>query len=448
MRKKARIGLISLGCPRNLVDSELILGSLKKAGYSAEEGVAGCDVAVINTCGFIEDAKKESIDVILNAAALKGKGRLKKIVVCGCLSQRYADDLKKQIPQIDAILGIDSFKKISDAVKSILKGDSYSDIAVPAVLQSHIDERIITTAPYYAYVKIAEGCRNMCSYCAIYRIRGPFRSRSMESVISEIKKITRRKKLSELNIIGQDITSYGIDNYGSLILPKLLKGICSLRRAHWIRLLYTHPRHFTDELIRVIADEQSICKYIDLPIQHINDRILKMMNRRVKRRDIEGLIHKIRKRIPGVALRTSVILGFPGESDTDFRELTEFIRHTCFERLGAFIYSREEGTPAYSFKQHVSEKIKRERFDAIMKLQQEISREVNARYLNKELEVLVERKSGTDKGVLLARTEYDAPEVDGQVYLHSKRPLKSGDFVAARITDTLEYDLVGEVAKR
>ncbi|MFH1868521.1 MAG: 30S ribosomal protein S12 methylthiotransferase RimO [Candidatus Omnitrophota bacterium] len=441
--KKIKVGIISLGCPRNLVDSELMLGRLKARGCIIKEEIKGCDVGIINTCAFVEDAKREAIDVILKACELKKEGSIKKLIVCGCLGQRYAKELKKEIPEVDAILGVDNYKNIEDALFSVLSGKCFSSINKPDALYSHKDPRLLITPSHYAYLKIAEGCRNRCSYCTIYKIRGDFRSRSIGSVVKEIKGVTSRKIIPELNIIAQDTTSYGIDNYGSLKLAALLRRICKLERAHWIRLFYTHPKYFTDSLIDVIAKEPSICKYIDLPIQHINDKILKLMNRKISRAEIEKLITRIRKRIPSVALRTSIIVGFPGETEKDFDELLDFIKNTEFERLGAFIYSKEEGTHAYRLSEQVDEKTKRKRFDVLMSLQQEVSRKVNERFIGKTLEVLIEEKEAPKKGLYLGRTQYDAPEVDGLVYVHSGKSLKPGDFVYVKITDNLEYDLVG-----
>lgn len=438
---KQKVSIISLGCARNLVDSELVIGSLKSKGLVIVEDVDSSDIVIINTCAFIEDAKREAIDIILKAVTLKKEKRIRKLVVCGCLAQRYCEQLKRDIPEIDAILGVDDFKNISKAISSILRDEKFIAINPPGAIHSGKDPRIFLTPSYYAYVKVAEGCQNRCSYCAIYDIRGKLRSRPLYSVISEIKAISSRKRKSELNIIAQDTTSYGIDRYKKFMLAKLLRKICRLKPAHWIRLLYTHPRHFTDELIDTIADEDSICKYIDLPIQHINDKILLRMNRRIRRKAIEALIKKIRHRIPDVALRTSVIVGFPGETERDFNELLDFIRHIQFERLGAFIYSREEGTQAYNFKNQITRKIKDRRLDKLMRLQQEVSKGINQRFLGKRLEVLVEARS--EKGIYTARSQYDAPEVDGTVFIHSKKSLSPGQFVDIEITDTLEYDLVG-----
>lgn len=441
-KTRPKISLISLGCARNLVDSEVIAGKLESKGFAVTGDTGSSDVLIINTCGFIEEAKRESIDIILKGARLKKEGRISKLIVCGCLTQRYPGQLSGDIPEIDALLGVDAFRHIDKAVEAVLRNKAFVSVNTPRFVYSHKSPRRVMTPPHYAYVKIAEGCRNRCSYCAIYNIRGRLKSRPISSIISEIKALSCAGKKAELNIIAQDTSSYGMDRYNKAMLPKLLRKISRLKPAGWIRLLYTHPLHFTDELIEVIAEEDSICKYIDLPIQHISDKILTAMNRKVTRRDIESLIKKIRRRIPGVCLRTSVIVGFPNETEKDFKQLFDFISTAQFERLGAFIYSREDGTPAYGFKGQVAEKVKQRRFDSIMSLQQEVSEKVNARFSGKRLKVLIEEKR--EKGLYAGRTEYDAPEVDGMVYVRSKTSLRPGKFAEVKITDTLEYDLIGK----
>jgi len=446
--KKPTIGIISLGCPRNMVDSEVMLGILKKEGYSIKDEIDNCDIAIINTCAFIEDAKQEAIDVILQATELKKEGKIKSIIVTGCLSQRYYKVLEKQIPEIDAFLGASDFDKISDAVKDVLERKKPIIVNPPTEIYSHVSPRFLLTPNYYTYIKIAEGCNNRCSYCVIYKIRGKYRSRPIESILKEVENITENKKISELNIIAQDTTSYGIDIYGKYKLAELLERVATLNKAHWIRLLYTHPRHFSDELIQIIGEKKNICKYIDLPIQHASNRILKRMNRHIRKEKMESLIDKIRKEIPDAALRTSVIVGFPGETDKEFKQLLNFIEQTKFERLGAFIYSREENTPAYKYKNQIPDAIKRQRLDEIMKTQQDISGRINKSWLNKILEVLIEEKQ--KDGYYVGRSQYDAPEVDGVVYVKAlpagrqEKEAKPGDFLKVKITDTLEYDLIGE----
>ncbi|MCX5707051.1 MAG: MiaB/RimO family radical SAM methylthiotransferase [Candidatus Omnitrophica bacterium] len=415
MKDKLKIGILSLGCPRNLTDSENILGRLNLKGYSVVD-INKADVALINTCAFIEDAKKESIDVILELAELKKTGKLKKIIVYGCLTQRYKDALRKELPEVDAFVG--------------------------RVSLNHSLKRFPITPKHYAYLKICEGCVNACSFCIIPKIKGKFCSLPVDSILDKVDRFNA-SRLAELNIIGQDITGFGIDLDVGIDLASLLaKVVKKANHIHWIRLLYLNPSRITDRLLELIAKEEKICKYIDLPIQHINGRILKLMNRKTARKDIIKTIDKIRKTIPQVALRTSVIVGFPGETDKEFKELLKFIADVQFERLGAFTYSREEGTRAYNLKDQVPEKEKLRRLDLIMSKQQDISRQINNRLMGKTVEVIVEEK---DNGSYLGRTQYDAPEVDGLVYVNSKKRLFAGDFVKAKITDTLEYDLVGEV---
>ncbi|MDD5196184.1 MAG: 30S ribosomal protein S12 methylthiotransferase RimO [Candidatus Omnitrophota bacterium] len=412
---KAKIGILSLGCPRNLVDSENLLGRLNLKGYPVVD-INTADVALINTCAFIDEAKKESVEAILDLIELKKEGKLKKILVYGCLPGRYKDSLRKELPEVDAFIG-----KLS---------------------LNHNLKRFPLTPRHYAYLKICEGCVNNCSFCIIPKIKGKFLSLGVSSILEEVKRFNCQG-LSELNIIGQDITGYGLDLKSKEGLAELLPRIARLaKEINWIRLLYLNPGRLSDKLLAVIRDEPKICKYIDLPIQHINSRILKLMNRGISGQGIIRVIEKIRKTIPGVALRTSVIVGFPGETGKEFKELLNFIKDVKFERLGAFTYSREEGTRAYNFKGQVPDRLKSERLAAVMSVQQEVSRQINSKFLGKSLMVLVDEE---EDGSYLGRTQYDAPEVDGLVYIRSKHKLHPGDFVRVRISDTLEYDLVGEV---
>ena len=410
-----KVGILSLGCPRNLVDSETILGRLHLKGYDIVD-IDKAEVAIVNTCAFVDDAKRESIDAILDLIQAKKEGRLKKIIVQGCLSQRYKDELIKELPEVDAFVG-----------KVFLNSGS---------------ERFAITPRHFAYLKICEGCINSCSYCVIPKIKGKFVSLDEDAIIRKAVEFDK-EGISELNIIGQDITGFGIDLKGKTDLSSILKKIVkAARHIGWFRLLYLYPSRVDDSLLKVIKDEPRVCKYIDLPIQHINDRVLKLMNRGTNKKEIIALIDKIRKTIPGVAIRSSVIAGFPTETEKEFRELFDFIKEVKFERLGAFVYSREEGTKAYRMKGQLPDKVKQERFNEIMQLQQGVSREANRKFLGEKLEVLIDLKEGSS---YLGRTQYDAPDVDGQVYISSNKALKTGDFVKAVITDTLEYDLVGEV---
>lgn len=422
---KVPVGIISLGCPRNLVDSQEIIRRLTDKGYALRE-LEGARVAIVNTCAFIEDAKKESIDVILDLLALKKEGRLRKVIVAGCLAQRYRDELAAQLPEVDAFIGTPLFGRKSKATARPL---SEADISL--------------TPAHYAYLKICEGCVNRCSFCVIPKIKGKFTSAAVGQLLRQVKVLDRRN-VRELNIIGQDITGYGLDLYGRRRLPELLRRISACaKHIGWFRLLYLYPNAVIDDLLEVVRDDPRICKYMDIPIQHINARILKLMRRGTSPLAITRLIAKIRKKIPAAALRTSVIVGFPSETDKEFKELLQFIKETRFERLGAFIYSHEEGTSAFGFRGQIPRRVKEERFSEVMRLQQEVSCVVNRGFLGKTLEVLIDEKEGD---VYLGRSQYDAPEVDGVVYVKSSRALAPGDFVKAKVIDTLEYDLVGEAA--
>ncbi|MDD5660662.1 MAG: MiaB/RimO family radical SAM methylthiotransferase [Candidatus Omnitrophica bacterium] len=411
---KQKLGILTLGCPRNLVDSEALAGRLNFKGYSIVENMEEADIALINTCAFIQEAKRESIDAILDLIELKKQGRLKKLIVYGCLAQRYKN-LRKQLPEVDAFVGSPEL--------------------------NHKLKRFALTPGHYAYLKICEGCLNNCSYCVIPKIKGTLKSLDEKTIIAKVRRFNK-EKISELNIIGQDITGFGMDFSGKSGLAGILKKIISnAPDIAWIRLLYLNPERVNTELLDLIAAEKQICKYIDLPMQHINNRILKLMNRRVNKDEIFALINKIKKIIPEITLRTSIIVGFPSETDKEFNELLEFVKQIKFDRLGAFIYSREEDTPAYNFKGQVPEKIKQERFDIIMSAQQKIAAELNSNFLGTIIPVLVEEKHGSGYA---GRLQADAPEVDGSVFINTRKALKIGKFARVKITDTLEYDLVGE----
>ena len=413
--KKQKIGILSLGCPRNLVDAEVLCGRLKLKDYSIVNDIAQAQVVIVNTCAFIQEAKRESIDAILGLIQLKKQGKLKKIIVYGCLAQRYKN-LVKDLPEVDAFVG------------------------TPGV--NHELKRFALTPAHYAYLKISEGCLNQCSYCVIPQIKGGLKSLDELAIIRKVKRFNQ-EKISELNVIGQDITGFGLDVSGRSQLTGLLRKIInSSLNIGWIRLLYLNPKRITNELLELIASSSRVCKYIDLPIQHINNRILKLMNRAITKEEIIALIKKIRKTIPGVYLRTSLIVGFPSETEKEFNELLKFVKQAQFERLGVFMYSREEGTKAYNFKGQITQRLKQERFDLIMSAQQIISAGVNAKFLGKIISVLVEEKQD---GSYIGRSQGDAPEVDGLVYINTRQSLKIGKFVQVKITDTLEYDLVGEV---
>ncbi len=436
----ATFSIISLGCPRNLVDSEYIINRLHKEGLQFKQDIEGVDIAIINTCGFIKEAKEEAIDIILDVVDLKKKGKVKKIIVGGCLGQRYGRELMEEIPQVDAVIGI-NWDQILDVIKNFNNKKILKVRRERKLLPSVLDKEIYLTPSHYMYLKISEGCSNRCSYCAIYNIKGRYRSRKISQILEEAKKAISCG-VKEINIIAQDTTSYGIDIYGNRMLPQLLKKLCGLDGEFWVRVLYMHPAYVSDELIECFCNLPKLCKYIDLPIQHINDNILKMMNRKIGRDQILKLIDKIRTRIPDICLRTTVMVGFPGEGEKEFQELLDFIQDIKFERLGCFIYSREEGTPAYNFKHQIPEKEKKKRFDIIMKTQQKIAVEVNSKFIGREYQVLVDEE-GDD--YYLARAYFDAPEVDGVIYMDKSKPVKVGEFVNARITSSIEYDLFAEV---
>lgn len=418
MKKKIKVGILSLGCPRNIVDSEIILSRLNLRDFEIVD-IENADIAVINTCSFIKEACEESIDRILDLIELKKQGVLRKIIVAGCLPSRYKSELAKSLPEVDAIVG--TLKLAQDSVV----------------------RRKPLTPPHYRYVKISEGCLNNCSYCAIPAIKGAFNSRKAESIINEIKEFDA-EGVKEINIIGQDISQYGFDLYKRLYLAELLSRIARYtKNIRWIRLLYLHPRHITNDLIRVIAREPKICKYIDLPLQHINEKILKNMNRKVSKREILRLIEEVRNKIPGVAIRTAFIVGFPGETEKQFKELLDFVKEMRFERLGAFMYSPEEGTPAFHFKNQIPQAIKSQRFDALMKLQQSIAGQICQEAIASVKEVIIDEKCEDSVDTYFCRTMQDAPEVDGGVYVKAKK-LKIGDIINVKITSSLEYDLIGE----
>ena len=438
-----KIGIISLGCPRNLVDSEVMMGLLKDKGHTIIDEVAKSDIAIVNTCAFIKDAVDESIETILELISLKEKGKIQSIVVAGCLPQRYRQKLKNELSEIDAFVGTGDIPQINTIIKDVLKNKkSFVVTEDPEFIYDDKQKRDLITPPHYVYIKIQEGCANRCSYCLIPEIRGYFRSRPIESILREVKNLSRARSISELNIIGQDTTFYGYDLYKKRRIADLLRSLSRLNKTHWIRLIYTHPAHYDDDLIEVLKKEDSICKYLDLPIQHISDKVLKDMNRKTTARSIRSLIEKLRSNIPNLAIRTTVLIGFPGETDSDFKELINFLKEIRFERLGAFMYSNEEGSRSFHCKNQISEKIKKERLDEVMRLQQKISRDYNKSFLNRRIEVLIDEKS-KDKNVYIGRTQFDAPSVDGQVFVKGEN-LKAGSFVEVKIRDTLEYDLVGE----
>jgi ribosomal protein S12 methylthiotransferase len=441
--KGNKIFLISLGCPRNLVDSEYVLTLLKKNGFDITEVIEEAGIAIVNTCGFIKEAKEESIDVILNLVSYKSEGNLKKIIVGGCLTQRYSKEIFEEFKEIDAVLGInwaDILKLLNELFKKEKRICLVRDDPLDEFL--YLKKRSINLTPFhFAYLKISEGCNNRCSYCAIYNIKGPLHSRKIEDILDEAHNLIENG-VKEINIVAQDTTSYGKDIYGESKLGELLKSLNDIKGDFWIRLLYTHPAHIDDSLINAYRELPKLCKYIDIPLQHINNNILKKMRRKITKEEIIELLTKIRKNIPDIAIRTTFIVGFPQETDEQFRELLGFIKEMKFERLGAFIYSQEDKTDAYKFKRQIPESVKRERFDKLMKLQEEIAKEINLKQIGKIHRMLIDEERD---GFFYARTQYDAPEVDGLVYIKKNGRYKVGNFVTAKIEDSFEYDLLAKI---
>ena len=440
-----RVGLVSLGCARTLVDSEVALGGLVKEGYKIVRNIEDADIAIVNTCGFIEEAKIESIDVILKLCEMKKKGRLQAVVVLGCLAQRHGEALKAEIGEVDGIIGTDNFGDLARVLGPIKEKHAkvFQVKAKPRYLLDENTPRHFLTPEHYAYVKISEGCINACSYCVIPMMKGAHRSRSIESIVNEVKNISTQRSVSEIMLIGQDTAAFGYDVDKVFRLPELLRAIEKEKLVAWARLLYAHPGHVTEDMISAIADSSSICKYIDFPIEHSHDAMLKLMNRGVDRAKMQWGIDEIRKRIPGAILRTTVIVGFPGETEEEFQDLMDFLKSVRFERLGAFIFSPEEGAKAYKMADQVPLEVKQARFNAVMAQQQDISREFNESWMGKTVRVLIDEKSKKEKDVYYGRSYADAPEVDGQVIVHAANPLKIGQFADVKITDGLEYDLVG-----
>jgi len=437
-----KVGFVSLGCPKNQLDTEVMLHELFSAGYEIVSEDIEADVIVINTCGFIESAKQEAIDNILDIAWLKENRNLKGIVVTGCLAERYRDQIFDQMPEVDAILGVGSIHHICKAVKEAYKGKRYSSYDDKNAVQLGGD-RIITTPEYYAYLKVAEGCDNCCAYCAIPSIRGKFRSRPMEELVEEAKTL-EENGVKELVIVAQDTTRYGLDLYGEYKLAELLNKITEATTIPWIRVLYCYPDKITDELIDVFRDNPRVLKYLDLPIQHISDNVLQRMNRHGDGAMIRSVIKKFRDNVPGMVIRTTVIVGFPGETEEDFTELCEYVKEAKFDRLGAFTYSREEDTPAYDFEDQIDEQVKQDRYDIIMRTQSEINEAQNENMVGKTIEVLCEDYDPVSEAYY-GRSAGDAPEIDGKVYFRApKRSVSAGEFVKVKVTEAIDYDLVGD----
>ena len=441
-----KVGFVSLGCPKNQLDTEVMLHEVASAGYEITPDETEADVVIINTCGFIESAKRESIENILDIAWLKKNRSLRAIVVTGCLAERYRENILEEMPEVDAVLGVGSIHNIVEAIEAVTvkkkKGSKRKYTSFEDKEEVRLGgDRILTTPEYTAYLKIAEGCDNRCAYCAIPAIRGRFRSRTIEELVSEAKDL-EALGVRELNIVAQDITRYGLDLYGSYKLAALLRAITDNTSIPWIRLLYCYPDKITDELIAEIRDNDRILKYIDMPIQHISDNMLTAMNRHGDSAMIRGVIKRLRNEIPDIVIRTTFIVGFPGESEEDFCELCEFVKESRFEHLGVFPYSREEDTPAYDFDGQIDEQIKQDRADIIMREQLEINTQNNEKMIGKIIKVLCEDYDPV-ASVHFGRSAADAPEIDGKVYFKAERRVAPGTFVSVKIREALDYDLFG-----
>ncbi|RKN86453.1 30S ribosomal protein S12 methylthiotransferase RimO [Paenibacillus ginsengarvi] len=436
-----KVKVVTLGCEKNLVDSEIMSGLIHERGYSLVDDKEEATVIIVNTCGFIDAAKEESVNTILDLADLKETANLKALIVSGCLTQRYKKELMNEMPEIDGIVGTGDFDKINDIIDEALAGRKPILVGNPAFNYEKQLPRRMTTPRYTAYVKIAEGCDNACTFCSIPIMRGKFRSRSIESITAEVSQLAAQG-VREISLIAQDSTNYGTDLYDGFMLPTLLNKVSEVPGIEWVRLHYAYPGFFTDELIEVIASNPKVCKYIDMPLQHSEDLILKRMRRPGRQRDSRELVAKIRSRIPDVALRTSVIVGFPGETEEDFANLCEFVKEMRFDRLGVFAYSNEEDTPASRLPGHLSDEVKEFRATTLMEIQREISREEIGKRIGQELDVLIERYDGRND-VYIGRTEFDAPDVDGEVFV-TRCTADIGAMQKVRITHSFEFDLSGE----
>lgn len=440
---KRKIMFVSLGCDKNLVDSEMMLGMLAEKGYEFTDDEREADIVVVNTCCFIGDAKEESINTILEMAELKKSGAIEGLIVTGCLAERYREEIRTEIPEVDAVLGTTALDEIGEALEEVSRGDGHDHYKSLAEKPLTGVDRTLTTGGHFAYLKIAEGCDKRCTYCIIPKVRGSYRSVPIEELVREARKLAEQG-VKELILVAQETTVYGQDLYGYKALPKLLRSLCGIDGVRWIRILYCYPEEIDDELIRTIKEEEKICHYLDLPVQHAADGILRRMGRRTDRRQLEEIIGKLRSEIPDICLRTTLIAGFPGETQEDHEELLAFVGRMRFDRLGVFAYSQEEDTPAADMPDQIPEEVKEERRAQLMELQQKIAFEAAERMAGKSVTAMIEGKlAGED--VYVARTYKDAPNVDGFVFINTDRELMTGDFVRVKITASYEYDLIGEL---
>ena len=437
-----KVAFISLGCSKNLVDTEVMLYNLQKEGFEITFDTSEAEIIVVNTCGFIESAKSEAIENILDAAELKTYGKCRHIIATGCLTERYREEVLSEIPELDAVIGVGSLDKIGEACRAVLRGEKYS---------SFLDKntsplgggRVLSTLPHTAYLKIAEGCDNRCTYCAIPMIRGKMRSRTVEDIVNEARQLDA-EGVKEVNLIAQDTSRYGLDIYGEYSLARLVRELTEKTNIPWIRLLYCYPDKITDELIAELRDNPRLVKYMDIPIQHISNSVLQRMNRHGDRALIESVIEKLRREVPGIVLRTTAMVGFPGESDADFEELCEFVKKARFERFGAFTFSPEEDTEAYSMRDQIDEQVKQDRYDCLMATQLTVSEDISASMIDSELDVLIDGYD-TVAEIYFGRSYADAPDVDGKVYIRAKRgELTPGEFVRVRVAEALDYDLIAD----
>lgn len=446
-QRKQKVSMVSLGCPKNLVDAEVMLGCLDLKGYEITTDEKDADIIIVNTCSFIKEAKQESVDTILDLADRKQDGRCRLLIVAGCLPQRYQEELANELPEVDIFIGTGDYPRIAEILAEREQTDSQVKyIGDPNYLYDADLPRLKSSPSYTAYLKIAEGCSNCCSYCVIPSLRGSYRSRPMAKLIEEAKRLVT-SGTKELNLIAQDITRYGSDMEDGMTLETLIRELAKLDGLRWIRLMYAYPDGITDGLIDLIKTEEKVCKYLDMPIQHISDPVLKQMNRRSGEEDIRSLIAKLRTEIPAIALRTSIIVGFPGETDEDFRKLLAFVEEAQFDRLGVFCYSREEGTPAAEMPDQVSERVKRERYKRLMKAQARVSFKRNRALIDTLEQVIVEGFSDETDLLLKGRSSRQAPDIDGMVYITAGNA-DVGDIVTIKITDSSDYDLIGEIVQQ
>lgn len=438
-----KLGMVSLGCPKNLVDSEVMLGLIREKNFTVTNDPADADIIIVNTCGFIESAKEESINTILQMSEYKTQGSCRYLIVTGCLSQRYADELAQSIPEVDAFVGTECFTDISWVIEQVMDGKKVLHMTRNTAEQPVEMPRMLTTPEYMAYLKIAEGCDNCCSYCIIPKLRGPYTSRPYEAVMAEAKELAA-SGIKEIIVVAQDTTRYGEDLYGKLMLPQLLKDLNDLEGIEWIRVMYCYPNNFTDELIEAFATLPKVCKYVDLPLQHASNSLLASMNRYDTKEQVEALLKKLRTYIPGIVIRTTFIVGFPGETEADFEELKEFVAAQRFENAGVFKYSQEEGTVAGAMPNQIPEEIKENRYHELMALQAEISEELHQDLEGQELDVVIEGFDEENPSLAVARSYREAPDIDGNIFVENADNLHIGEFAKVRILQGFTYELVAE----